>query len=156
MSNIIKSIEDKFKKAVIDVRPGDTVRVNQRIQEGNKTRVQMFEGLVIRVSRKNSLSYRILVRKVASGVGVEKSFLMHAPNVEKVEVVKRSEVRRNYLTYMRERSGKSARLASIDFDKDGVNALPEEEKVEAPAEPEAEVAAESQAEKEVAAEKQEA
>ena len=56
MSNIIKSIEDKFKKPVIDVRPGDTVRVNQRIQEGTKTRVQMFEGLVIRVTRKNSLS----------------------------------------------------------------------------------------------------
>lgn len=125
MSNIIKSIEDKFKKPVIDVRPGDTVRVNQRIQEGTKTRVQMFEGLVIRVTRKNSLSYRILVRKVASGVGVEKSFLLHAPNIEKVEIVKRSEVRRNYLTYMRERSGKSARLASVDFDKQAVNALPE-------------------------------
>jgi large subunit ribosomal protein L19 len=125
MSNIIKSIEDKFKKPVIDVRPGDTVRVNQRIQEGTKTRVQMFEGLVIRVTRKNSLSYRILVRKVASGVGVEKSFLLHAPNIEKVEIVKRSEVRRNYLTYMRERSGKSARLASVEFDKQAVNALPE-------------------------------
>ena len=124
MSNIIKSIEDKFKKPVIDVRPGDTVRVNQRIQEGTKTRVQMFEGLVIRVTRKNSLSYRILVRKVASGVGVEKSFLLHAPNIEKVEIVKRSEVRRNYLTYMRERS-KSARLASVEFDRQAVNALPE-------------------------------
>ncbi len=87
MSNIIKSIEDKFKKPVIDVRPSDTVRVNQRIQEGTKTRVQMFEGLVIRVTRKNSLSYRILVRNVASGVGVEKSFLLHAPNIEKVEIV---------------------------------------------------------------------
>jgi large subunit ribosomal protein L19 len=145
MSNVIKSIEDKFKKAVIDVRPGDTVRVNQRIQEGNKTRVQMFEGLVIRVSRKDSLSYRILVRKVASGVGVEKSFLMHAPNIEKVEIVKRSEVRRNYLTYMRERSGKSARLASVDFDKDEVNALPEEQ-VEAQVEPKEEAAPEAEVE----------
>ena len=123
MSNIIKTIEDKFKKAVIDVRPGDTVRVNQKIQEGAKTRTQMFEGLVIRVDRKNSLSYRILVRKVASGVGVEKSFLMHSPNIENVEVVKRSNVKRNYLTYMRERSGKSARLAGVDFDKDTVNTV---------------------------------
>jgi large subunit ribosomal protein L19 len=131
MSNVIKSIEDKFKKAVIDVRSGDTVRVNQRIQEGNKTRVQMFEGLVIRVTRKNSLSYRILVRKVASGVGVEKSFLLHAPNIEKVEIVKRSEVRRNYLTYMRQRSGKSARLASVDFDKDAVNSVSEDAPEEA-------------------------
>lgn len=133
MSNVIKSIEDKFKKAVVDVRPGDTVRVNQRIQEGVKTRTQMFEGLVIRVDRKNSLSYRILVRKVASGVGVEKSFLMHSPNIEKVEVVKRSKVARNYLTYMRQRSGKSARLASVDFNKESVNTLPELEVTEQPA-----------------------
>jgi large subunit ribosomal protein L19 len=126
MSNIIKSIEDKFKKAVIDIRPGDTVRVNQKIQEGAKTRTQMFEGLVIRVDRKSSLSYRILVRKVASGVGVEKSFLMHSPNIEKVEIVKRSKVARNYLTYMRQRSGKSARLSSVDFDKESVNSLPKE------------------------------
>ena len=132
MSNVIKSIEDKFKKAVVDVRPGDTVRVNQRIQEGAKTRTQMFEGLVIRVDRKNSLSYRILVRKVASGVGVEKSFLMHSPNIEKVEVVKRSKVARNYLTYMRQRSGKSARLASVDFNKESVNTLPESEVTEQP------------------------
>jgi large subunit ribosomal protein L19 len=133
MSNVIKSIEDKFKKAVVDVRPGDTVRVNQRIQEGAKTRTQMFEGLVIRVDRKNSLSYRILVRKVASGVGVEKSFLMHSPNIEKVEVVKRSKVARNYLTYMRQRSGKSARLASVDFNKESVNTLPELEVTDQPA-----------------------
>lgn len=133
MSNVIKSIEDKFKKAVVDVRPGDTVRVNQRIQEGAKTRTQMFEGLVIRVDRKNSLSYRILVRKVASGVGVEKSFLMHSPNIEKIEVVKRSKVARNYLTYMRQRSGKSARLASVDFNKESVNTLPELEVTEQPA-----------------------
>ena len=133
MSNVIKSIEDKFKKAVVDVRPGDTVKVNQRIQEDAKTRTQMFEGLVIRVDRKNSLSYRILVRKVASGVGVEKSFLMHSPNIEKVEVVKRSKVARNYLTYMRQRSGKSARLASVDFNKESVNTLPELEVTEQPA-----------------------
>ena len=133
MSNVIKSIEDKFKKAVVDVRPGDTVRVNQRIQEGAKTRTQMFEGLVIRVDRKNSLSYRILVRKVASGVGVEKSFLMHSLNIEKIEVVKRSKVARNYLTYMRQRSGKSARLASVDFNKESVNTLPELEVTEQPA-----------------------
>ena len=148
-SEIIKSIENKFKKAAIDVRPGDTVRVSQRIQEGNKTRTQMFEGLVIRVSRKQSLSYRILVRKVASGVGVEKSFLLHAPNIEKVEVVKRSDVRRNYLTYMRERSGKSARLASVDFDKEAVNAIPEEEVQEEP-EPSEEVAAEESQEEQKA------
>lgn len=122
MHAIIKEVESKFlKKQVVDVRSGDTVKVHQRIKEGNKERVQVFEGLVIRVDRKDSMTSTILVRRIASGVGVEKSFLLHSPLVEKVEVVKRSKVRRNYLTYMRSRSGKSARLAAVDFDKNAVN-----------------------------------
>lgn len=122
MHALIKNIEDSFKKKqVVDVRSGDTVKVHQRIKEGNKERVQVFEGLVIRTDRKNSLTSTITVRRVASGVGVEKSFLLHSPLVEKVEVTKRSKVRRNYLSYMRERSGKSARLAAVDFDKATVN-----------------------------------
>lgn len=122
MHALIKQVESKFhKKQVVDVRSGDTVKVHQRIKEGNKERVQVFEGLVIRTDRKDSLTSTITVRRVASGVGVEKSFLLHSPLVEKVEVVKRSKVRRKYLTYMRERSGKGARLSAVDFDKDGVN-----------------------------------
>lgn len=122
MHAIIKEVESKFlKKQVVDVRSGDTVRVHQRIKEGNKQRIQVFEGLVIRTDRKNSLTSTITVRRISSGVGVEKSFLLHSPLVEKVEVVKRSKVRRNYLTYMRERSGKSARLAAVGFDKEAVN-----------------------------------
>lgn len=122
MHALITEVESKHrKKQVVDVRSGDTVRVHQRIKEGNKERVQVFEGLVIRTDRKDSLTSTITVRRVASGVGVEKSFLLHSPLVEKVEVVKRSKVRRKYLTYMRDRSGKSARLAAVDFDKDGVN-----------------------------------
>lgn len=122
MHALIKQVESKFlKKQVVDVRSGDTVKVYQRIKEGNKERVQMFEGLVIRTDRKDSLTSTITVRRIASGVGVEKSFLLHSPLVEKVEVVKRSKVRRKYLTYMRDRSGKSARLAAVDFDKTAVN-----------------------------------
>ncbi len=118
----IQKIEDKYKKPkVVDIRSGDTVRVYQRIKEGAKERTQMFEGLVIRTSNKGSLNSRILVRRIASGVGVEKSFLLHNPLVEKVEVIKRSKVRRNYLSYMRERRGKSARLVGVDFDKASVN-----------------------------------
>ena len=126
MESVIKQIENRFKKhAVVDVRPGDTVRVHQKIKEGNKERVQIFEGLVLRVGRKESLSSTITVRRVASGIGVEKTYLLHSPLVVKVEVTKRSKVRRNYLTYMRSRTGKSARLTSIDFDKK-INELPEE------------------------------
>lgn len=140
MQSVIQKIEEKFKKhAVVDVRSGDTVKVYQKIKEGNKERIQMFQGLVIRTDRKGSHSSRITVRRIASGVGVEKSFLLHSPLVEKIEVTKRSKVRRNFLTYMRARTGKSARLQSVDFDREGVNTVPEkpaakQETAEAPAE----------------------
>ncbi len=126
MQSVIQKIEEKFKKAqVVDVMPGDTVKVHQKIKEGNKERVQIFQGLVIRVDRKATHTSRILVRRIASGIGVEKSFLLHSPLVVKVEVTKRSKVRRNYLTYMRDRTGKRARLTGVDFDKNAVNEIPE-------------------------------
>ena len=125
MESVIKQIENRFKKhAVVDVRPGDTVKVHQKIKEGNKERVQIFEGLVLRVGKKGSLTSTIAVRRVASGIGVEKTYLLHSPLVVKVEVTKRSKVRRNYLTYMRARTGKAARLTGIAFDK-SINDLPE-------------------------------
>jgi ribosomal protein L19 len=128
---ILKNIADaQKKKAVVDVRSGDTVKVTQKIKEGDKFRFQVFEGVVIRVDRKESHTARIVVRKIASGIGVEKSFLLHSPLVEKIEVVKRAKVRRNYLSYLRNRSGKSARLVARDFDRAAVNTL-KEEKVEA-------------------------
>ena len=133
-TNVIKEIESKYTKhAVVDVKSGDTVRVHQKIKEGNKERVQVFEGLVIRVDRRNSISYRITVRKIASGVGVEKGFMMHSPSIVKVEVTKRSKVRRNYLSYIRTLTGKSARLKAADFDREAVNTLTEEPQAEAPA-----------------------
>lgn len=118
-----------MKHQVVPVRTGDVVRVHQRIQEGGKSRVQMFEGLVIRTDRSKSLTSRMTVRRIASGVGVEKSFLLHSPLIEKIEVVKRSNVRRNYLTFMRNRSGKSARLAGTSFDKDEINTIEEQQAV---------------------------
>lgn len=127
MQSVIQKVEEKFKKSqVVDVRSGDTVKVHQKIREGNKERVQIFQGLVIRVDRKGSHTSRIVVRRISSGVGVEKSFLIHSPLVTKIEVTKRSKVRRNYLTYMRERTGKSARLSNVDFDRDGVNTVVDE------------------------------
>src|ERR1700754_5152730 len=120
--NVIQAVEAKYRKSqVVDVKSGDTVKVHQKIKEGNKERVQIFEGVVIRCDRKDSLTSRVTVRKVTSGVGVEKSFLLHSPAVLKIEVTKRSKVRRNYLSYLRNRSGKSARLAAVDFDRAAVN-----------------------------------
>ena len=130
-----KSGDAQKKKAIVDVRSGDTVKVTQKIKEGEKFRLQVFEGVVIRVDRKESHTARIVVRKIASGIGVEKSFLMHSPLVEKVEIVKRAKVRRNNLSYLRNRSGKSARLVAKDFDRAAVNTLAEDnEEAEAPAE----------------------
>jgi len=122
MFELIQKVNEQYKKAkVVDVRSGDTVRVHQKIKEGAKERTQIFEGVVIRCDRKDSLTSRITVRKVTSGVGVEKSFLLHSPLVLKVEITKRSKVRRNYLSYLRARSGKSARLAGVNFDREAVN-----------------------------------
>jgi large subunit ribosomal protein L19 len=128
MFELIQKVEQKYRKsAVVDVRTGDTVRVHQKVKEGNKERVQVFEGVVIRTDRKDSLTSAITVRRIASGVGVEKTYLLHSPLVLKVEVMKRSKVRRKYLTYLRERSGKSARLTAVAFDKDKVNTVADKE-----------------------------
>lgn len=127
MPSVISTIEDRMRKHhVVDVKSGDTVRVHQKIREGNKERVQVFEGMVIRIDRKGSHTASITVRRIASGVGVEKTYLLHSPLVVKIEVTKRSKVRRNYLTYMRARTGKSARLSNVAFDRQAVNEVPEE------------------------------
>jgi large subunit ribosomal protein L19 len=146
MDSVVREISNSFKKtAVVDVRSGDTVKVHQKIREGSKERVQIFQGLVIRTDNKNSQTSRITVRRIASGVGVEKSFLLHSPLVLKVEVTKRSKVRRKYLTYMRERTGKSARLTGLDFDKRGVNDVRDEAAEKAEADAHAAAAAEAEA-----------
>jgi large subunit ribosomal protein L19 len=136
MNSVVKDVSDSYKKSVVvDVKSGDTVRVHQKIKEGNKERIQVFEGLVIRVSKKNSQTASILVRRQTGGLGVEKSYLIHSPLVTKIEITKRGKVRRNYLTYMRSLRGKKARLTSQDFDREAVNDVtdPEAEKAEAEA-----------------------
>ena len=146
MFELIQKVNNAHKKRqVVNVRSGDTVRVHQKIKEGAKERIQIFEGVVIRTDRKDSLTSRITVRKIASGVGVEKSFLMHSPLVLKIEVTKRSKVRRNYLTYLRARSGKSARLAAVNFDREAVNDVRDREAEKAEEEAKAAVAAEAEA-----------
>lgn len=153
---LIQKVNDQQKKKeVVDARSGDTVRVYQKIREGAKERIQMFEGVVIRTDNKNQHTSRITVRKVASGVGVEKSFLLHSPLVERVEVVRRAKVRRNFLSYLRNRSGKSARLTAVDFDRKSVNDI-HDAKAEAEAERLKEEAAKAAAEKQAEAEQAQA
>ncbi len=124
MPSVVEQINAKYqKRQVVDVRSGDTVKVHQKIREGSKERVQIFQGLVIRTDNKGGHLSRITVRRLASGIGVEKSFLLHSPLVLKVEVTKRSKVRRNYLSYMRKLTGKSTRLAGVNFDSDSVNTV---------------------------------
>lgn len=146
MFELIRKVQaPHLKKQVVDVRTGDTVRVHQKIKEGNKERIQIFEGVVIRTDRKNSLESRITVRKVTSGIGVEKSYLLHSPLVLKVEVTKRSKVRRKYLTFLRQRSGKSARLTAVDFDRIAVNDVSDKEADKEIAAVKEEVAADAEA-----------
>ncbi len=90
-------------------RPGDTVKVYYRITEGEKERVQVFQGVVIR-KRKGGTNATFTVRKVSYGIGVERIFPLHSPNIEKIEVVSRGRVRRSRLYYLRERKGKTARI----------------------------------------------
>ena len=153
---LIKKVNEAQKKQqVVDARSGDTVRVYQKIREGNKERIQMFEGVVIRTDNKKSQTSRITVRKVTSGFCVEKSFLLHSPLVERVEIVRRAKVRRNYLSFLRNRSGKSARLTSVNFDRAVVNDI-HDAKAEAEAERLKEEAAAAAAEKQAEADKAQA
>ncbi len=107
--DIIKSIEhEQLKSKVPDIKVGDTVRVHQRIKEGNRQRIQVFEGIVIK-KQNGGLNETFTVRRISYGVGVEKTFLLHSPLVEKVELVRVGKVRRAKLYYLREKLGKSAK-----------------------------------------------
>lgn len=107
--DIIKSIEhEQLKGKVPDIKVGDTIRVHQRIKEGNRQRIQVFEGIVIK-KQNGGLNETFTVRRVAYGVGVEKTFLLHSPLVEKVELVRVGKARRAKLYYLRDRVGKAAK-----------------------------------------------
>ena len=108
-ANITK---DQLKNKT-QIKVGDTVKVHQRIKEGNKERIQIFEGLIIAKKHGEGISGTFTVRKVASGVGVEKVFPLHAPMIEKIEVVKSGKVRRAKIYYIREATGRRGRLKEI-------------------------------------------
>ncbi len=108
---MLKKIDKKYSKKRPDVRIGDNVKLHMKIQEGSKERVQVFEGIVIAI-RGAGINKNIVVRKISSGVGVEKIVPLHLPTLEKIEVVKRGKVRRSKLYYIRERVGKRAMKVS--------------------------------------------
>ncbi|MGO4961491.1 50S ribosomal protein L19 [Jeotgalibaca porci] len=108
--NLIESItQDQLRNDIPDFRPGDTVRVHARVVEGERERIQLFEGVVIK-RRGTGISETYTVRKISNGVGVERTFPIHTPRVAKLEVVRFGKVRRAKLYYLRELHGKAARI----------------------------------------------
>lgn len=113
MNDIIREIEaEQLKENVSDFRVGDTVKVYGKIKEGNRERIQVFEGTVLKIQGGGNRT-TFTVRKVSNGVGVEKTWPMHSPNVEKVEGVRRGKVRRAKLNYLRDRVGKKAKVKEL-------------------------------------------
>ena len=113
MNEIIKEIEAaQVKETVPEFNVGDTVKVYGKIKEGNRERIQVFEGIVLK-RQGGSNRETFTVRKLSNGVGVEKTWPLHSPNVEKVEVVRRGKVRRSKLNYLRDRVGKRAKVKEV-------------------------------------------
>ena len=108
--DVMKSIaQDYIKSDIPAFGVGDTVKVHIKIKEGNRERIQIFEGFVLK-RQNGGISETFTVRKISSGVGVEKTFPVHSPNVEKVETIRNGKVRRAKLYYLRDRMGKSAKV----------------------------------------------
>ena len=134
--DIIKSIEhEQMKNKIPELRVGNTVKVHVRVKEGNRERIQVFEGTIIKVQG-GGVNQTFTIRRIASGVGVEKTFLVHSPAVEKVEVTRVGKARRAKLFYLRDRVGKSAKTKEkvgariqtneIVLKEEAVEAAPEE------------------------------
>lgn len=110
MQELIHNLtKDQLRTDIPDFRPGDTVRVHAKVVEGNRERIQVFEGVVLK-RQNGGIHETFTVRKISYGVGVERTFPLHSPRIEKIEVVRRGKVRRAKLNYLRERRGKAARI----------------------------------------------
>ena len=108
--DVLSSVTNEYMKSDIPAfNVGDTVKVHVKIKEGNRERIQIFEGFVLK-KQGGGIGETFTVRRIASGVGVEKTFPIHSPLVEKIEVVRRGKIRRARLHYMRQRTGKSAKI----------------------------------------------
>ena len=108
--DIVKSVEhEQLKNKIPDLKVGDTVRVHQKIKEGNRQRIQVFEGIIIK-KQNGGVNASFTVRKISYGVGVERTFPIHSPRIDKIEVTRRGSVRRAKLNYLRDRVGKAAKV----------------------------------------------
>jgi large subunit ribosomal protein L19 len=110
-----KDQEKNNPKGTPDIKPGDTIKVYQKLKEGDKGKIQIFEGIIIAKKHGKGISGTITVRKVVDGVGVEKVFPIHSPSIEKFEIVRSGKVRRSKLYYLRTAKGKKAKLKRKDF-----------------------------------------
>ncbi len=114
-ADIIREIEEEQKKQEIpEFNVGDTVKVHNKIREGNRERIQIFEGTVLKKQGGNTSRATFTVRKISNGVGVEKTWPLHSPNVEKIEITRRGKVRRNKLFYLRKLTGKKAKVKAAE------------------------------------------
>ncbi len=112
--DLIKSITQEYEKDNIpEFSVGDTLRVHIKIKEGNRERIQVFEGFVLK-RQNGGISETFTVRRLSSGIGVEKTFPLHSPSIDKIEVVRKGDVRRAKLNYMRGRTGKAAKIKSVE------------------------------------------
>lgn len=114
MNKIIDAVSDSLRDDIPSFRAGDTVNVGVRVIEGNKSRIQNFEGVVIAISAGGGMDKTFTVRKISNGVGVERIFPIHSPNLDSVDVIKKGKVRRAKLYYLRNLQGKAARIKTRD------------------------------------------
>ena len=114
MNKVIESVSEEMSKEIPAFRSGDTVSVGVKVIEGNKTRVQSFEGVVIAISSGGGIDKTFTVRKISNGIGVERIFPMHSPNIDSIKVLKKGKVRRAKLYYLRNLQGKAARIKTRD------------------------------------------
>lgn len=141
LQEVQKMAVKSIKKRIPNLKTGHTVKVHQRIKEGNKERIQIFEGLVIKMNSGHGADKSFTVRKIVDGIGVERVFPLYSPLIEKIEVVTESKVRRAKLYYMRDRFGKSARLRQSFVN---INNLKHDEVEEIPEEPVEEIVVEAE------------
>ena len=113
MNKILESIKDDIKQDIPEFKAGDTVSIGVKVIEGEKSRIQIFKGIVIAISAGSGMGKTFTVRKVSNGVGVERIFPLHSPNLDSIDVIKKGKVRRAKLYYLRSRKGKAAKVKEI-------------------------------------------
>ena len=126
MTTLLEKFNKEQEKKLPDLRPGDTIKVYQKIKDGDKERIQIFEGIIIGKKHGVGIPATITVRKVVDGIGVERVWPIHSPSLEKIEILRHAKVRRSKLYYLRTAKGKKAKLKRKDF---AAAIAPEEPKI---------------------------